>query len=48
MLWPDNRWALTVAVLALAAVHLAAERMLPEKRWRRVCAWRAFCMPDWR
>jgi uncharacterized membrane protein len=32
MLWPDNRWALTGAVLALAAVHLAAERMLPEKR----------------
>ena len=32
MLWPDNRWALTAAVLALAAVHLAAERMLPEKR----------------
>jgi uncharacterized membrane protein len=32
MLWPDNRWALTVAVLALAAAHLAAERMLPEKR----------------
>src|SRR5277367_4554590 len=31
MLWPNNRWALTVAVLALAAVHLAAERMLPEK-----------------
>lgn len=31
-LWPDNRWALTVAVLALAAAHLAAERMLPEKR----------------
>jgi uncharacterized membrane protein len=32
MLWPDNRWGLTVAVLALAAAHLAAERMLPEKR----------------
>jgi uncharacterized membrane protein len=32
MLWPDNRWALTVGVLALAAAHLAAERMLPEKR----------------
>jgi len=32
MLWPENRWALTVAVLALAAAHLAAERMLPEKR----------------
>src|ERR1700691_6086617 len=32
MLWPDSRWALTVAVLALAAAHLAAERMLPEKR----------------
>ena len=32
MLWPDNRWALTAAVLVLAAAHLAAERMLPEKR----------------
>jgi uncharacterized membrane protein len=32
MLWPDDRWALTVAVLALAAAHLAAERMLPERR----------------
>jgi uncharacterized membrane protein len=32
MLWPDDRWVLTVAVLALAAAHLAAERMLPEKR----------------
>jgi uncharacterized membrane protein len=32
MLWPDNRWELTAAVLALAAAHLAAERMLPEKR----------------
>jgi uncharacterized membrane protein len=36
MLWPDNRWALTVAVLALAAAHLAAERMLPEKRGTKV------------
>ena len=32
MLWPQNRWALTAAVLLLAAVHLGAERMLPEKR----------------
>ena len=36
MLWPENRWALTVAVLALAAAHLAAERMLPEKRGTEV------------
>jgi uncharacterized membrane protein len=36
MLWPDNRWALTVAVLALAAAHLAAERMFPEKRGTKV------------
>jgi uncharacterized membrane protein len=36
MLWPDNRWGLTVAVLALAAAHLAAERMLPEKRGANV------------
>jgi uncharacterized membrane protein len=32
MLWPQNRWALTVAVLLLAAAHLVAERLLPEKR----------------
>ncbi|MGA8451453.1 MAG: DUF2339 domain-containing protein [Candidatus Acidiferrales bacterium] len=32
MLWPQNRWALTAAVLLLAAAHLGAERMLPEKR----------------
>src|SRR5580704_5018864 len=32
MLWPQNRWALTVAVLALATAHLGAERLLPEKR----------------
>jgi uncharacterized membrane protein len=36
MLWPENRWALTVAVLALAAAHLAAERMLPEKHGAEV------------
>ncbi|MFZ3380850.1 MAG: DUF2339 domain-containing protein [Candidatus Acidiferrales bacterium] len=32
MLWPQDRWALTVAVLVLAAAHLGAERLLPEKR----------------
>jgi uncharacterized membrane protein len=32
MLWPQNRWALTVAVLLLAAAHWGAERLLPEKR----------------
>jgi uncharacterized membrane protein len=32
MLWPQERWALTAAVLLLAAAHLGAERMLPEKR----------------
>jgi len=31
MLWPQHRWALTIAVVALAAAHLAAERALPEK-----------------
>jgi len=36
MLWPQNRWALTVAVLALAAAHLGAERLLPEKRGRKL------------
>ncbi len=32
MLWPQNRWALTAAVLLLAGAHLGAERLLPEKR----------------
>lgn len=32
MLWPQDRWALTAAVLLLAAAHLGAERLLPEKR----------------
>lgn len=31
MLWPDYRWALTFAVLGLAAAHLMAERALPAK-----------------
>lgn len=31
MLWPDYKWALTVAMLVLAGVHLAAERALPQK-----------------
>ena len=30
MLWPQNRWALTFAFLALAAAHLIALRALPE------------------
>jgi uncharacterized membrane protein len=29
MLWPNNRWALTFAFLALAAIHLLALRVLP-------------------
>jgi uncharacterized membrane protein len=29
MLWPEQRWSLTIAVLALAAAHLGAERVLP-------------------
>src|SRR5262249_226019 len=32
MLWPDHRWALTIAVLILAAAHLAIERALPQKK----------------
>jgi len=32
MLWPTYRWGLTVAVLLLAALHLAIERVLPEKK----------------
>jgi len=29
MLWPGYRWTLTIAVLALAAAHVGAERFLP-------------------
>ncbi|HXN64097.1 MAG TPA: DUF2339 domain-containing protein [Candidatus Acidoferrales bacterium] len=29
MLWPDDRWSLTLAVLALAALHLVFLRLLP-------------------
>jgi uncharacterized membrane protein len=32
MLWPEYRWGLTLAVLALSAVHLLAERALPSKQ----------------
>jgi len=31
LLWPDHRWALTIAVLALSAAHLAVQRALPER-----------------
>jgi uncharacterized membrane protein len=31
MLWPAHRWALTLAVILLAAGHLAVERALPQK-----------------
>lgn len=31
MLWPAHRWTLTLAVVALAAAHVAVERALPEK-----------------
>jgi uncharacterized membrane protein len=31
MLWPQYRWGLTLAVLALSAAHLLAERALPSK-----------------
>ncbi len=31
MFWPEHRWALTIAVLVLAAIHLAIERALPQK-----------------
>ena len=31
MLWPEHRWGLTLAVLALAALHLASERALPKE-----------------
>ncbi|HTU35259.1 MAG TPA: DUF2339 domain-containing protein [Candidatus Acidoferrum sp.] len=29
ILWPEYKWVLTIAVLALAAAHLMAERLLP-------------------
>jgi uncharacterized membrane protein len=32
MLWPQYRWSLTIAVLALAAAHAGAERLLPPGR----------------
>jgi uncharacterized membrane protein len=32
LFWPEHRWALTIAVLILAAVHLAIERALPQKK----------------
>jgi uncharacterized membrane protein len=32
ILWPDHRWAITFAVLALAAAHLAVMRALPDSR----------------
>jgi uncharacterized membrane protein len=32
MLWPGNRWAITFAVLALAAAHLVVLRALPAPR----------------
>lgn len=31
LLWPGHRWVLTVAVIALASLHLAIERALPPK-----------------
>ncbi|HEY0703592.1 MAG TPA: DUF2339 domain-containing protein [Candidatus Acidoferrales bacterium] len=32
MLWPQYRWTLTIAILALAAAHVGAERLLPAGR----------------
>jgi uncharacterized membrane protein len=32
MLWPEYRWGLTIAVLALAAAHVGVERLLPTGR----------------
>src|ERR1700722_2571713 len=32
MLWPQDRWSLTIAVVALAAAHVGAERLLPAGR----------------
>jgi uncharacterized membrane protein len=30
MLWPDDRWMLTLAFLAVAAAHLAARQLMPD------------------
>jgi len=32
LLWPRYRWGLTIGVLVLAAIHLAIERALPQKK----------------
>lgn len=32
LLWPAHRWVLTLAVVALATLHLAIERALPQKK----------------
>src|ERR1700723_428515 len=32
MLWPQDRWSLTISVVALAAAHVGAERLLPAGR----------------
>jgi uncharacterized membrane protein len=32
MLWPQDRWTLTISVVALAAAHVGAERLLPAGR----------------
>src|ERR1700722_9469421 len=32
MLWPQDRWSLTIAVVALAEAHVGAERLLPAGR----------------
>jgi uncharacterized membrane protein len=34
MLWPENRWGLTFFMIALAVVHLAAERAVPRNQTR--------------
>jgi uncharacterized membrane protein len=36
MLWPEYRWGLALAVLALAAAHLFAERALPARSGKNV------------
>jgi uncharacterized membrane protein len=38
MLWPQYRWALTTVVVALAAAHAGAERLLPAGREARTRA----------
>ena len=40
LLWPDDKWPLTLLFLALAAGHVAIARLIPQPNARRVRRWR--------